>query len=205
MTMPLTSRRYTVQEYLAFEETARDRHEFHDGEVRMMSGGTYSQSLINANLMRVLGNKLTDTPCRPVDCNLRLRIGRPSSYVYPDVSVICGQPAFDLNDTKQTTVLNPKVVFETLSDSTESYDRGEKFLMYREVDSLEEYVLVSQHTVRVETFTRLPDGLWRIERAVEGIDRSVRIASLGIALPLAEIYRDVTFPADESLSPASSS
>jgi Uma2 family endonuclease len=205
MTMPVTSRRLTVQEYFAFEETARDRHEFHDGEIRMMSGGTYSQALINANLISLLRTKLSGTPCRPIDSNLRHRVGSRSNYVYPDVSVIRGPPAFDPNDSKQTTVLNPKVVFETLSDSTESYDRGEKFLMYRDVDSLDEYVLITQHVARVETFTRLPDGLWRIERAVEGIDRSVRIASLGIELLLTEIYRDVMFPAGNSPSPATPS
>jgi Uma2 family endonuclease len=204
-TMPAPQRRYTIEEYLEFEERARDKHEYRDGEIKMMSGGTYSQSLINANLMRALGNRLAGAPCRPVDSNLRVRVGERSSYVYPDVSVICGPPVFDPNDPKQTTVLNPKAVFETLSDSTESYDRGEKFLMYRDVDSLEEYVLVSQHCPRVETFTKQPDGSWRIERAVEGLERSAPITCLGIELPLIEVYKDVTFPATGGNPPAAPS
>ena len=197
MTMPVAQRRYTIQEYLAFEEGATDKHEFHDGEIRMMSGGTYSQAVINANLIRALGNRLESGPCRAVDSNLRVRIGTRADYVYPDVSVICGQPSFDPDDRKQTTVLNPRLVIETLSDSTESYDRGEKFLLYREIDSLEEYRLVSQHIPRVETFTRQPDGTWRIERAVSGLETSVRLMSLNLEVPLREIYRGVVFTAAE--------
>lgn len=176
------------------EEKAADRHEYHDGELRMMSGGTYSHSIINANLIRSLGNRLEGAPCRVFESNMRLRIGTREKFVYSDAGVVCGGPMFDPADENRTTILNPRVVMEVLSDSTESYDRGEKFIFYREIGSLEEYVLVSQHVPRVETFTRQPDGSWKIERAVQGLDASARITCLQIEIPLSEIYQGVVFP-----------
>jgi Uma2 family endonuclease len=176
------------------EAGARDRHEFHDGVVRMMAGGTYSHSIINANLIAELAQRLRGGPCRVAESNLRIRIKTRKDFVYPDASIICGGPSFDPDDKNQTTILNPRVVFEVLSDSTESYDRGDKFMLYREILSLEEYVLVSQHVARVETFTRQPDGLWRIEKTFEGLDAIARIACLNVEVTLREIYRDVAFP-----------
>ena len=95
MTMPLAKRRFSIEEYLRMEEKAVDRHEYHDGEIRMMSGGTYSHSIINANLIRSLGNHLEGMPCPVFESNMRLRIGMRAKYLYPDAGVVCGEPTFD--------------------------------------------------------------------------------------------------------------
>jgi Uma2 family endonuclease len=192
MTVPVEKRRYTIAEYLAMEEKATDRHEFHDGEILAMSGGTYSHSCIVSNLNRFLGNRLEGKPCRPLDSNMRVRIPRSAIYVYPDTSIVCGGPQFDVDDPNQTTITNPRVVIEVLSDSTERYDRGEKFRLYREITSLEEYVLVSQHEPLVETYLRQPEGAWLLN-PIKGAESSLLLRSLQISIPLAEIYAGVEF------------
>src|SRR4051812_38328840 len=160
MSMPAVKRRYSIAEYLEFEEKAEIRHEFHDGEILAMSGGTYRHSRINTNSMIALGNLLKGNPCHPLDSNMRVRIPSLMSYVYPDISVVCEEPQFDADDPKMTTIINPRVVIEVLSESTEAYDRGTKFDLYRQLPSLEEYVLISQQTPLVETYQRQPKGAW---------------------------------------------
>jgi Uma2 family endonuclease len=192
MTIPVENRRYSIAEYLRLEEKAVDRHEFHDGEILAMSGGSYSHSCIVSNLNRFLGNRLEGKPCRPLDSNMRVRIPRLAKYFYPDTSVVCGRPEFDIDDPKKTTIVNPRVVIEVLSDSTESYDRGEKFDLYRELESLEEYVLVSQRQPLVETFIRQTDGAW-LFNPWKGIEASVLLRALQISVPLAEVYAGVEF------------
>jgi Uma2 family endonuclease len=187
MGLPVEKHRYTIAEYLAMEEKAIDRHEFHDGEILAMSGGTYTHSRINMNVGAALHTRLKGKPCHPLDSNMRVRIPRLLRYLYPDISVVCGRPEFDPDDPKQTTIINPRVVIEVLPDSTESYDRGGKFDLYREIPDLAEYVLVSQHEPLVETFLRQKEGAW-LFRAFKGIDSSVSLASLEINLPLSEIY-----------------
>jgi Uma2 family endonuclease len=194
MTMPVAKRRYTVEEYLKMEATAVDRHEYHDGEILAMSGGTYEHSLINVNVTSSLKGLLRGGPCRVAESNLRVRIGMLSKYVYPDASVICGPPVFDPADPKRTTVLNPRVVIEVLSESTESYDRSGKFMLYRMVESHEEYVLISTTQPLVETFRRQEDGSWKVAAYVEGLDGIVEIKALDLRWPLAEIYDGITFP-----------
>ena len=193
MTMPLERRLFTVAEYLAMEELARDKHEFHEGEILAMSGGTFQASRIAINLGAVLVSRLRGKPCVPVESNMRVRIGRKLNYVYPDASIVCGPPAFDEDDRKQTTILNPRVVFEVLSESTEAYDRGRKFSLYREVESMEEYVLLSQGEPLIETFRRHSDGNWQIT-SHRGIEAIAPLASVRIELPLAEVYAGIEFP-----------
>jgi Uma2 family endonuclease len=194
MTVPVEKRRYTIAEYLAMEEKAADRHEFHDGEIVAMSGGTYAHSCIVSNINRFLGNRLEGKPCRPLDSNMRVRIPRLALYLYPDTSVVSGSPQFDLDDLRKTTIVNPRVVIEVLSDSTERYDRGEKFGFYRDIVSLEEYVLVSQREPLVETFLRQAEGAW-LFNPIKGVQSSIVLRSLQIGIPLAEIYAGVEFDA----------
>jgi Uma2 family endonuclease len=151
MGLPAEKRRYTIAEYLEMEEKAVDRHEFHDGEILAMSGGTYAHSRISTNLTIMIGNLLDGHPCHPLGSDMRVRIPGQRDYIYPDISVICGEPQFDPDDPKKTTVINPRVVIEVLPESTESYDRGAKFELYRQIPSLDEYVLVSQLQPQVET------------------------------------------------------
>jgi len=191
MALPATKHVITVEEYLRAEALSDIRHEFHDGEVLAMSGGTYDHSVIIANLIRQLGNRLEGKPCRVLESNLRVRV-TPGNYVYPDASIVCGPPQFDPQDPNRTTILNPRVVIEVLSESTEGYDRGDKFTQYREIAGLEEYVLVSQGRPLIETFVRQPESGW-LMLPTSGIDAIAVIRSLKIELPLRAVYADVTF------------
>jgi Uma2 family endonuclease len=200
MTVPVEKRRYTIAEYLAMEEKATDRHEFHDGEILAMSGGTYRHSRTNTNLLVALGTRLRGTPCEPLDSNMRVRITGRRSYLYPDISIVCGGPQFDIDDPKQTTITNPRIVVEVLSDSTELYDRGAKFSLYREIPSLQQYVLVSQHEPLVETYLRQAEGAWLLN-PIKGIASSLLLPSVNLGIPLTEIYVGVEFEAAQGDAP----
>ena len=193
--MHLSERHITISEYLRREQTATNRHEYHDGEVLEMSGGTYAHSLITANIVGEMRNRLRGGPCRALESNMRVASRETNRYVYPDASAICDPPEFDPEDVNQTTILNPRVIFEVLSESTEAYDRGEKFSHYRRIPSLREYVLVAQNQALVETFLRQDDETWSLI-AWEGLERTARIRSLEIEIPLSEIYAGVDFEAD---------
>jgi Uma2 family endonuclease len=194
MTRPLERpRHFTVTEYLRIEHDATDKHEFRDGEIIAMSGGTVIHSQITANVGGALWSRLRGSPCRVYDSNLRVRIKRRQLYSYPDVTVICERPEVDPDDPSGETVTNPRVVVEVLSPSTERYNRTKKFDRYRELDSFREYVLVSQDTARVETFYRQNDGTWALDVA-DGLGTSIRFRAIEITLPLAEIYAGVELP-----------
>lgn len=203
MTVPApANRRYTVEEYLEFERNSLEKHEYDDGDILAMAGATEPHVLVASNVQGWLWSRLRGGPCRPYGSDLRVRlVGRPK-FVYPDVSVICGPPAFDPADASRSTVTNPTLVVEVLSPSTESYDRKGKFDRYRELASFQEYVLVSQDVPRIETFFRQPDGTWIFDAGV-GLEALVKLRSLTIELPLAEAYLGVEFPAGEDADPAS--
>ena len=193
MTLPPPVRRYTPEEYLRRERDAAQKHEFYHGEVFAMSGGSFEHSRTIANVIRELGNRLAGGPCGVQDSNLRVRVPRTTLYTYPDASVVCGPPQFDPLDTARQTIINPTVLVEVLSPSTETWDRGGKFDSYRQIDSLREYVLVAWDAPRVETYLRQPDGTWVFAAAV-GPAATARLNSVGVELPLAEVYRGVDLP-----------
>ena len=184
--------RATVEEYLRLESSAIEKHEYRDGEIISMAGGTYEHSLIIMNAGASLHALLKGNPCRVLESNMRVRVPRTPLYVYPDLTVICGKPQFDSQDAGRATVTNPRVIIEVLSDATEGYDRGEKFDRYRRLDSLEEYVLVSQAAPRVETFFRQPQGMW-LFNAVSGLETKATLRSLRVELALAEVYSGIDF------------
>jgi Uma2 family endonuclease len=190
---PGNTARYSVEEYLRLEADAVEKHEYRDGEIVAMAGGSYEHSLIIANLIGEVRNRLKGGPCRVFDSNLRIRLARTTLYTYPDASVICGELQFDPKDRNRTTVLNPRVVIEVLSPATEAYDRGEKFRGYLGLESLREYVLLSQHTPLMETYFRRGDGTWLFTPA-PGLDAVAKLRSLDVELPLAEVYAGVQFP-----------
>ena len=198
MALPAPIKRYTPQEYLRLEETALDKHEYHAGEILAMSGGTYRQSRAAANVTGELYARLKGSPCYVLESNMRVRIAREDRYVYPDAMIVCGEAQFDPLDEQQTTILNPQVVIEVLSASTEAYDRGAKFTAYRTLHSMQEYVLVSQHRALVETFFRQGDGNWLFS-AWQGRDATAALRSVRIDLPLSDIYTGVSFPAEVKL------
>ena len=196
------SRRYTVEEYLDLEGRSSDRKcEYRDGlivdmrEAMAMAGGSESHCLINANVIAALSNRLKGGPCRVYSNDLRIRIPRKTLYTFPDAVVICGKTESEQHKTAGITVTNPTVIVEILSPSTELYDRGDKFSRYREIPSLREYVLVSQSAPRIETYYRHDDGGWRFG-PFEGLGEVAKLISLGIDLPLAEVFAGIEFPAE---------
>lgn len=188
----------TIEEYLLLEANAQERHEYRDGEIIPIQGGTPEHSLIIANILGELGNTLKGKPCRVYDANLRIRTPRPSLYTYPDACVICGDTQYDEKDQNRTTVTNPRVIIQVLSKTSESDDRGERFRRFRSLESLEEYVLVSQTRPWIESFLRQSDGSWRFATA-SGLDAQVELRSLQVKLPLSEIYAGIKFPPEEQL------
>lgn len=179
-------RKLTGAEYLEIERAAEFRSELVEGEMVAMSGGSFEQSTVISNLVGELRNRLKGRPCPD------LRVFAPESnlYTYPDVVVVCGQPQF--LDDRRDTLLNPTLLAEVLSPSTERYDRGRKFAHYREIPSLTEYLLVAQDEPRIESYVRAEDGRW-IFREATGLEATLELPSLGIQLPLAEVYDQVDF------------
>lgn len=179
----------TRGEYLAFERASAEKHVLWDGVVYAMAGASLAHNAIVANLVIALGTRLAGSSCRPFPSDLRVRIPGRDRYVYPDVTVVCGRA--DLEDESADVLRNPSVVVEVLSDTTEAFDRGEKFAAYRTIASMQTFVLVAQDVRRVEVFTRGEAGLWGFRAAEEG--EAVLVLSEGrtIALPLEEIYAGV--------------
>ena len=190
--MPATApvRRLTEAEYLDFERKADVKHEFFDGEIFAMAGGSPARSRIATDLVIALGNKLRGQPCQPYNSDLRHKVELTGLITYPDVSVICGP--LDLVPGTDDTVTNPTLLVEVLSPSTEAYDRGKKFHNYQRIPSLREYLLVSQHETRIEQFVRGDAGQWTW-RVADGMDATLLLPSLGITLELGEVFSQVEF------------
>lgn len=184
MAEPMIRPSVSLEEYLDLERAADERHELIDGEMFAMSGGTREHSLIAVNIGSGLHAALRSKLCEVFNSDMRIRIEAMSRYTYADALAVCGPPQF--LDEKRDTLLNPTAIFEVLSDSTESYDRGEKFAGYRTLPSLQEYVLVSQKQKLVEHFHRQADGSWLLR--VSGAGESVSLPSLGCELSVDEIY-----------------
>jgi Uma2 family endonuclease len=182
--------RLTVADYLRLEREAEFRSEYFDGEMFAMAGGTRAHSLIACNLLGELRNALKSTKCVAYNSDLRIKVEATGLLTYPDVSIACGEQRF-LDETEDT-LLNPIVLIEVLSDSTEAYDRGKKFEHYRQIPSCREYLLVSQKEARIEQFVRQPNGDWTLKEAA-GLSGEIELNSLGIALRLAEVFAKVQF------------
>ncbi len=169
-------------EYLAIERDAEHKSEFVDGEAVAMAGASYVHNLIVANVVGTLWGRLRDTPCAVVPSDLKVKAS--TKLYYPDVVVVCGEPRF--LDDKQDVVLNPTLIVEVLSESTKNFDRGEKFMRYRLLESLRDYILVAQKETHVEHFRREKE-MWVLAETRDPKDRLV-IESIDCELPLADIY-----------------
>lgn len=176
----------SVQDYLELEQTSEVRHEYENGEIREMPGGSENHSSIGENIKFSLRLALRERPCKIHGGDLRIKIST-GLYTYPDVSVVCGERLFE-ND-KRDSLINPRVVFEVLSPSTESYDRGKKFQHYQRVSSVSDYLIVSQDIYRVEHFMRQAEG-WFL-KTYDSLEVKIFIASLNCELALADIYDDI--------------
>jgi Uma2 family endonuclease len=183
--MVAPSRRYTFDDYLSVEEMSAVRHEFLDGEIFAMAGGTPEHAALSAAVVVFLGARLEGRPCRPYSADLRIRIVATGLATYADASVICGDPIRDAASPSHVT--NPCVIVEVLSPSTEAYDRGEKREHYQQIASLREYVLVAQDHREVEVHSRVTGGGWR--HRVHGPGQVVELPSIGVRFSVDELYR----------------
>jgi len=185
--------RMGAEEYLAFDRAAADKHELWDGEVFAMSGASLAHNRIVRNFIRHLGNALAGMGCEVLPSDMRVRIKALRRYVYPDVTIVCGRP--HLEGGEADVLLNPSLIIEVLSPSTEAFDRGEKFAGYRSLPSVNEVVLVSQDERRVECYTRHMDDSWILrERTGDG---AVQLGPLAEPLLLGWIYEGVELEADD--------
>ncbi|MFN7962195.1 MAG: Uma2 family endonuclease [Thermoanaerobaculia bacterium] len=179
----------SATDYLAFEREAEERHEFVNGQIYARSGASPDHGLIATNLARELSLALKNKPCRVHATNLRVKVDETGLYTYPDLVVVCGDSQFD--DAKRDTLLNPLMLVEVLSPSTEAYDRGAKFEHYRRLPSLSCYLLVAQDKPHLELFRRLEEGLWQLSEA-SGLEAGLAIPELGVKLALSEVYDKVS-------------
>jgi Uma2 family endonuclease len=182
-------RRLTETEYLSIERAAETRSEFYQGEMFAMAGASREHILITLNLGSELRAALKGR-CETYVNEMRVKVGGSGLYSYPDVAVACGNPRFE--DADVDTLLNPTVLIEVLSDSTEAYDRGMKFQQYRQLASLREYVLVSQKTPLCERYLRQGSDAW-MYLPVMGLDGSLHLESIDVRIPMSEIYLSVKF------------
>ena len=177
-------RKPTPEEYLERERRAECKSEYRDGEIRAMAGASVPHNRLNSNLVRELGLALKNSRCDVFSQDLKTRT-TPTKYAYPDVIIVCGEPEF--LDSHEDVITNPTVIFEILSPSTESFDRGDKFADYQTSGSLQEYVLVAQDQIGIERFTRQTGGLWLYQRLHRRED-ALTLESVGVTIPLDDIY-----------------
>lgn len=178
---------YSPEEYIALERVAEYKSEYLAGRIFAMAGASEDHNTIAANILYALRNLFQGRDCRVYMSDMRVRVAPNGLYTYPDVASVCGSREFA--DDHRDTLLNPTVIFEVLSPSTEAYDRGEKFAQYWRLESLTDYVLVAQDRVRVEHFARQRDG-WFVS-AASSLDEILRLESIGAELPLVAIYENV--------------
>lgn len=181
---PAPRHRYTYDEYLGLEETSSQKNEYYDGEIYAMAGSTPEHAALAAELIAIMAGHLRGKPCRVYTADLRIRVKATGLATYPDVSVICGPLERDTDG--RNTATNPKLLIEVLSDSTEAYDRGEKREHYQTMESLAEYLLVSQRTREVELWRR--DGTAWV-KLTAGPNDTLRLDSIGLALDVDALYR----------------
>jgi Uma2 family endonuclease len=184
---------FTSAEYLEFERQSEVKHELIDGEIFEMAGATKRHTLISANVIRLLGNQLLERDCNAYGSDMRVKIPATEKYTYPDVVAVCGEEEFE--DSTEDTLINPQLIIEVLSKSTEGYDRGAKFEYYQTIESFREYVLITQEPFRVEQYVRKNKNEWTYFefRKPEDI---VKLISIDCETSLQDIYHKIqqTFP-----------
>jgi Uma2 family endonuclease len=202
MVLPREKLLSTVEQYLEMERASEERHEYIDGYVYDMAGESPDHSRINVNLLTILNLQLRGKPCEAFSPNMKIRSGpffkeqktNKGMFSYADFSIVCGEPQF--HDTFRDVLINPTVIIEILSESTQGFDRDEKFRRYRtHISSLQDYLLVSQTLPMIQVYSRQPGG-WLMTEAL-GLESSIRVPSIDCHLPLSEVYDRVVFPSLE--------
>jgi len=193
---------FTVDQYLAIERASQERHEYLDGVIYAMAGESPQHGIISVNITGLLHTQLKGTPCFALTKDSKVRSGPETAkrnvsrgmFSYPDIVVVCGEPTF--HDDKRDVILNPRVIVEALSPSTEEFDRGEKCERYQTWNpTLTDYVIVSQSQPLIETFTRQDDDRWLLKRYA-GLSAVVPLTSIKCELPLTDVYDRITFPSE---------
>ncbi len=201
MGLPKRKALLTPEEYLAIERAAPYRSEYFRGEMFAMAGGTPEHSLIKTNLTSALNGLLKGKPCSVYDSDLRILVSATGLYTYPDASVAC-EPLQHV-DGRRDTILNPILLVEVLSDGSEAYDRGKKFDHYRSIESLREYIIVSQDRPKVERYARNPDDTWTLTDKA-GMSESLDLIAIQGKLSLADVFDKVEFGGEDSESKSAS-
>jgi len=181
----------SIEEYVALEKEAEIKYEYHDGTVYAMAGGTIEHGLICGNIFgEIRANLRTKkSNCRPINSEVKLHIQSINRFLYPDAMVICGD--IEKSEDEINAVTNPILIVEVLSKTSASYDRGDKFYFYRQIKSLQEYILIEQDKAQIEIYKRESD-LWKITR-ISGLESKLYLTALDISIDIEEIYRDVKF------------
>ena len=186
---PLTQPPFTPEEYLALERKAAHKSEYINGRIYAMAGAGHRHNLIVVNAVGELRTQLRGRPCFAFVNDMRVKVPATTLYTYPDVAALCGAPQYE--DVQQDTLLNPSAIIEVLSESTERYDRGEKFAHYRRLETLREYVLISQDRMQVELFARQRES-WVLTELSDP-DALLVLDSVGCSIPLRDLYERVDF------------
>ena len=179
----------SLEDYFQREESSEIKHEYFQGEIFAMTGASETHNLITLEIVRNLGNQLEGKPCRPYPSDFRLKIEAANMYTYPDLSVICGDTQFA--DGRQDTFVNPTILIEVLSESTEAYVRGKKTESYRTIASLQEYLLIAQDRPHIEHYRR--QGRQWLFSEFSAVDQEVVLDSIGCTLSLAAVYKQIRF------------
>jgi Uma2 family endonuclease len=183
----------TLEEYLQYEDTAQQKHEYFQGEIFAMAGASDRHNIISVNMLAEFKNQLKGKPCRPFGSDFRIYIPENTLFTYPDISIICGK--FILKDKENTLdkyrdpARQPSVITEILSGSTKNYDRGDKFKLYRDIPSLKEYILVDSEAIGIEVFRINEKGHWELDEH-KSIHEVLHILTVDISLPLLQIYSE---------------
>jgi Uma2 family endonuclease len=179
----------TVEEYLAFEDASLEKHEYYQGEIFAMAGASFSHNQIVGNTLVDIGQHLRNKSCQVFPSDLKVQVEANSLFTYPDITILCDKPAFIENRTD--TITNPTIIIEVLSPSTMDYDRAGKFILYRALPSLKEYILISSTEHRFEKFVRQGEN-WLLSE-VRSPEEIVTIDTIGFQIALSELYRNVDF------------
>lgn len=188
--MAQVKQKRSIEEYLAFERASDTKHEYFQGDVFAMAGGTARHSIITTNISASLHSQVRQRICTVYSSDMRVKVQQHTLYTYPDVSVVCGESQYE--DEREDTLLNPTVIIEVLSPSTENYDRGKKSQFYRTIPSLQEYILVAQDDIHIEHFVRHSDHQWLFSETTLR-DREILLASIDCSVALEDVYARISF------------
>lgn len=178
---------YKIAEYLEMEREAEIKHEFYKGEIFAMAGAGATHNIITKNMLGELYATLKGKPCQPYGSDMRIHIPQNTLFTYPDISIICGDIKTSPEDENNDTAIEPIVLVEVLSPSTKSYDRGEKFKLYRDIPSLQEYILIDTESINIEIFSINATGHWELEE-YKTLGGALKIKAINASISIADIY-----------------